>query len=149
MVVSSDASSYGLSGMLLQEGDDKSLQPVAFCSQTLTQTEQNYAQIEKECLAAVWTCEKFYRYLSGLLVFELRKDHKPLIPLINQQTLDKVPIECQRLLMHLCRFNVISVHIPGKDLVLADALSRSLLTSNTNVSDNLDDEVQIFLNVVE
>jgi hypothetical protein len=51
--------------------------------------------------------------------------------------------------MRLRRFNDISVHIPWKDLVLADALSRSPLTSNTNVSDNLDDEVQMFLNVVE
>ena len=148
-VVSSDASSYGIGGVLLQEGDDKSFRPVAFCSQTLTQSEQNYAQIEKECLGAVWACEKFYRYLAGLHVFELRTDHKPLVPLINQQTLDRVPIRCQRLLMRLRRFNAIAVYIPGKDLVLADALSRSPLPFSTNGCDNLDDEVQVFLNAVE
>ena len=146
-IVNEDASSYGLGGVLLQEDENKSLRPVAFCSRSLTSLERNYAQIEEECLAAVWACQKFYRYLSGLQSFRLRTDHKPLVPLINQQSLDKVPFRCQRLLMRLRRFSAIAEYIPGKDLILADALSRSPLESEVN--NGHDEEVQVFVDMIE
>ena len=42
--VSADASSYGIGGVLMQMTDGKQ-HPVAFCSRTLTVTEQQYAHI--------------------------------------------------------------------------------------------------------
>ena len=98
--VSADASSYGIGGVLMQMIDGKQ-HPVAFCPRTLTVTEQQYAQIERACLACVWTCEKFTQYLRGIESFRLITDHKHLVPLIGEKDLNMFPLRCQRILMRM------------------------------------------------
>ena len=75
--LSVDASSYGLGGVLLQEG-----KPVAYTSATLNDTQQRYAQIE-ELLAIVYACEHFHYYVYGH-AFEVQTDHKPLLGLMKK-----------------------------------------------------------------
>lgn len=74
VTIQSDASKNGLGCCLLQQD-----QPVAFASRALTQTEQNYAQIEKECLSIVFACQRFHHYLYGRETITAETDHKPLV----------------------------------------------------------------------
>lgn len=71
-----DASPVGLGAVLIQI-NERGPRIIAYASKSLSDTEQRYAQIEKEALALVWGVERFHFYLYGR-TFELITDHKPL-----------------------------------------------------------------------
>ena len=56
--INAHASSYGIGGVVLQKHEDGEWKPVSYISRALTDTESRYSQIEKECLAFTWACER-------------------------------------------------------------------------------------------
>ena len=143
--ISSDASSFGLRVMLLQQHADK-WRPVAYASRAMSDTEQRYSQIEKEALSLVWACEKFSDYVIGRPI-HLETDHKPLVPLLSKTYLDCLPPQIVRFRLRLMQFNYTISHIPGKLLYTADTLSCAPVDS-TEKTALVDTETEMFVQAV-
>ncbi|XP_046855956.1 uncharacterized protein K02A2.6-like [Xenia sp. Carnegie-2017] len=144
-VLAADASSYGIGAVLWQLNKKGEKKPVAYASRSMTTTEERYAQIEKEALATTWACEKFNDYLLGM-DFVIETDHKPLVPLLGSKILDQLPPRIQRFKMRLMKYSFTIRHIPGKELVVADALSRAPNMKQPTKSDNnLSEDLNIYV----
>ena len=142
--VSADASSFSLGAVLTQLQETGEWRPIAYQSRSMTPTEQRYSQIEKEALAATWACERFSHYLLGL-TFRLETDHKPLVPLLSTKPLDQLPPRVVRFRLRLMRYSYTISHVPGKQLIVADALSRAPVSTSSADDLTLQAEVDAFL----
>uniref|UniRef100_A0A672HNR1 Gypsy retrotransposon integrase-like protein 1 n=1 Tax=Salarias fasciatus TaxID=181472 RepID=A0A672HNR1_SALFA len=131
LTVQCDASDTGLGAALMQMG-----KPVAFASRALTQTERGYAQIEKEFLAMVFSMEKFHQYTYGRKV-TVQSDHKPLETIVRQPLLS-APKRLQGMMLRIQKYDINVTYVPGRDMLLADTLSRVYLPETTPVEAELE-----------
>ena len=101
-------------------------QPVQYA---LTETEKRYSQIEKEMLSVVFGLTRFHTYTYGRKV-TVHNDHKPLAAVLKRPVGEN-PIRLQRMLCRIMGYDLDFKYIKGKDLLIADALSRSHTTNHT------------------
>nr|XP_015833782.1 PREDICTED: uncharacterized protein K02A2.6-like [Tribolium castaneum] len=134
IVIQTDASKKGIGCCLLQNG-----QPVAYASRALTETEINYAQIEKELLAVVYCLEKFHYYIYGRHV-TVQTDHKPLLA-ITRKNIGQTTARLQRMLLRTLKYDFHLEFIQGKHMYLADTLSRNFLKDRVKDDEDLESVV--------
>ena len=133
-----DASEDAIGVVLLQ--DD---QPVCFTSHTLNSTEKNYAQIEKKCLAIVSCVDKWHQYLYGKRDITVHTDHQPL-ETIFKKPLSNAPRRLQRMMLKL-QINQFTVRYKkGKELYVADTLSRAAVADHHQSLSSIKQEYEVF-----
>ena len=118
-VLDTDASNFGLGGVLSQIQNDQE-RVIAYCSRALRPSQHRYCTTKREMLATVSMCIQFRSYLRGAR-FIIRTDHKSLIWLHRFKDTEGM---MARWLHTLQQFQFTIVHRAGRDHSNADGLSR-------------------------
>ena len=97
-------------------------------------------------LAVVYGCTKFHEYIYGMPNIEVESDHKPLEAILKKP-LYQAPVRLQKMIMTIQKYSINVVYSPGKQLFIADALSRAFLPEQSD--DTLEEkfEINILCNV--
>ena len=120
-----DASVLKSLGFILWQQQGDGWQIIQCGSRYLSDTETRYAVIELELLAIVWAIQKCKLYLAGAS-FQVVTDHRSLVPILNNYSLDQVENpRLVRLLLKIRPFQFIASWRKGTAIAVAVALSRN------------------------
>lgn len=119
-VLNCDACKYAIGGTL-QQDQGQGLQPVAYFSAKMSDAERNYDVREKEFMALLKACLHWRHYLHGMHPFTLLSDHDSLK---YHKSMPNLSGRLARWIEKMAEFDYVLKHIPGKDNIPADALSR-------------------------
>uniref|UniRef100_A0AAQ4NZT5 Gypsy retrotransposon integrase-like protein 1 n=1 Tax=Gasterosteus aculeatus aculeatus TaxID=481459 RepID=A0AAQ4NZT5_GASAC len=80
--------------------------------------------------------EKFHQYTYGRKV-TVQSDHKPLETIVRKPLLS-APKRLQSMMLRIQKYDLDVIYVPGRDMLLADTLSRAYLPESTPVEADLE-----------
>ena len=92
-------------------------------------------------LAVVFACSQFKDYIPGNRQVTVETDHQPLVS-IFKKPLNSAPARLQRMLLQLQHYDLNIIYKKGKDLVIADTLSRAYIPECA-LSEMESDDIQV------
>ena len=134
-VLRTDASGYAIGAVLEQERDGK-LVPVSFCSRKLNSTQRKWAPREQETYAIIMALRKWSGWIGYQPVVVLT-DHRSLEHWTTEHVDTPSGPAGRRARWHetLSKFNIEVKYVPGKDNIVADALSRWAYPASQGLAD--------------
>ena len=149
LMLTTDASEYGVVAVLSHTMEDGTDRPVACFSRTLSPTEKNYSQLDKEGLSIIYGLTKCPQFVYGRHV-TIVTDHKPLITLFGEHkpVSQMVSPRIQRWALTLSFDNYTIHYCPGLQIPQADALSRLPLTQTID-NTPIPQETVLFLQMLD
>ena len=117
-----DVCDVGTGAVLLQADSSGVDKPVAYYSKKLNKHQRGYSTMEKEALGLVLAVQHFEVYLAGgggdIMVYT---DHNPLTFLAKFSGSNQRVFQWSLILQP---YSLVIKHLPGKDNVITDTLSR-------------------------
>uniref|UniRef100_A0A0W0F642 Putative reverse transcriptase-rnase h-integrase n=1 Tax=Moniliophthora roreri TaxID=221103 RepID=A0A0W0F642_MONRR len=135
-IIEANASKWAMGAVLRQKGTDGEWHPCRYLSKSLSPPERNYEIYDRELLAIYRALMEWRHYLmGGKFKVVILSDHKNLTYFRTAQKLNR---QQARWSLFLSEFDLGLVHVPGKSITQADALSRRSNEQDKVDTDNED-----------
>ncbi len=146
LVIATDASPVGVAAVLSHRYPDNSERPIAYASRTLTVSEKNYSQIDREALGIIFGIKKFNEYVFGRH-FTLVSDNRPLTHIFapHKATPSIAAARIQRWAVFLGAHKYTIEHRPASKHTNVDGLSR--LPVHVRTKDKTDTNIHFVCNI--